>query len=275
MSLPDPSQFVAAGQSAEVFRLDGGRVLKLFHAGIDPGIVEREYALMQAIQGTGLPLAEALGLEDRGDRRGIVYSEMAGPDLLVYLRQQPWRWRWALAQMARLQQQIQAQQVPRLRSRKALLAEDIEMAPVGETLRAAAIDRLEQLVEGDALSHGDLHPANLIVTPDGLAVIDWSRAARGALPTDVVRTEMLMRFGPGQTGGQIGGWWEEKIRDRAAAYYVKQYRAVTGMEPEALAAWRPLVALAWMRQRLPARDEGFALYLDAALAAAGLPAIDR
>ncbi len=39
---------------------------KLFHAGIDPGIVEREYALMQAIQDVGLPLADALVLEDRG-----------------------------------------------------------------------------------------------------------------------------------------------------------------------------------------------------------------
>ncbi|WCP12537.1 hypothetical protein sphantq_00937 [Sphingobium sp. AntQ-1] len=271
MSLPDPSHFIAAGQSAEVFRLDGGRVLKLFHAGIDPGIVEREYAMMQAIQATDLPVAPALGLKEAGGRRGIVYGEMAGADLLVHLRQKPWRWRWALAQMARLQQHIQAQRLPMLRSRKAILAEDIEVAPVGERLRAAAIERLDQLIEGDALSHGDLHPANLIVTPDGLAVIDWSRAARAAAPTDVVRTEMLMRFGPGQTGG----WWEEKIRDQAAAQYISRYRAVTDMEPEALAAWRPLVALAWLRQRLPARNDAFALYLDEALAAAGLPAIDQ
>lgn len=270
MNLPDPSDFVAAGQSAEVFRLDGGHVLKLFHDGIDPGIVEREYGLMQAIQATDLPVARALDLCEAGGRAGIVYTRMEGPDLLAYLREKPWRWRWALQEMARLQAHIQAQHLPALRSRKALLTEDIEVAPIGETLRAAAIERLEQLIEGDALSHGDLHPANLIVTPQGLAVIDWSRAAQAAAPTDVVRSEMLMRFGP----GQAGRWWEEQIRDQAAAYYIKRYRALTDMEPEALAAWRPLVALAWTRHRLPARDDGFALYLADALVEAGLPPVD-
>lgn len=270
MNLPDPSDFVAAGQSAEVFRLDGGRVLKLFHAGIDPAIVDREYELMQVIQATDLPVAQALDLRDAGGRQGIIYTRIEGPDLLAYLRERPWRWRWALKAMARLQQQIQAQDIPLLRSRKELLVEDVEAAPVGETLRTAAIERLDQLIEGDRLSHGDLHPANLIVTPQGLAVVDWSRAARAAWPADVVRSEMLMRFGPGQTGR----WWEEQVRDRAAAYYIKRYRALTGMEPEALAAWRPLVALAWTRHRLPARDDGFACYLADALVEAGLPPVD-
>ena len=43
MRLPDPSTFIAAGASAEVFRLGEGRVLKLFHDGIDSSIVAREY----------------------------------------------------------------------------------------------------------------------------------------------------------------------------------------------------------------------------------------
>jgi hypothetical protein len=269
MTLPDPAHFVAAGQSAEVFRLEQGQVLKLFHEGVDAGIVEREYRLVQTVQATGLPVAHALELRTVGGRRGIVYTEMRGPDLLAYLKRRPYRWRWALDEMARLQEEIQAQHLPLLRSRKALLVEDIEGAPIGETLRMAAIERLDQLVEGDRLSHGDLHPANLIVTRQGLAVIDWSRAARGATPTDVVRSEMLMRFGP----GQAGKWWEERVRDAAATRYVDAYCRRTDMAPEALAAWRPLVALAWMRHRGSARDAAFEAYLEAALGAAGLPSL--
>lgn len=269
MSVPHPSHFVAAGQSAEVFRLDRGQVLKLFHEGVDAGIVEREYMLMQTVQATGLPVAQALEQRMVGGRRGIVYVEMDGPDLLAYLRRRPHRWRWALDQMAQLQWTIQAQRLPLLRSRKALLAEDVEGAPLSDALRAAAVERLDQLVEGDSLSHGDLHPANLIVTPDGLAVIDWSRAARAAPPADVVRSEMLMRFGP----GQAGKWLEEKVRDAAARQYLDRYCTLSGMAPEALAAWRPLVALAWMRHRGSARDAAFTAYVEAALAAAGLPSL--
>ncbi|MFC3443394.1 phosphotransferase family protein [Sphingobium rhizovicinum] len=269
MSLPHPSHFLAAGQSAEVFRLEQGLVLKLFHDGVEAGIVEREYALMQTVQATGLPVAHAVEQREVGGRRGIVYVEMDGPDLLAYLRRHPWRWRWALDQMAQLQWEIQAQRLPLLRSRKALLAEDIEGATLSDRVRAAAVERLDQLVEGDSLSHGDLHPANLIVTSQGLAVIDWSRAARAAPPADVVRSEMLMRFGP----GQAGGWWEERVRDAATRHYVDRYCTLADMAPEALAAWRPLVALAWMRHRGPARDEAFAAYVEAALTTAGLPSL--
>lgn len=271
MSLPDPSTFIAAGASAQVYRLDEGRVLKLFHAGIEPGIVQREYAIARSIHATGLPLARAFAVRTVGERQGIVYADLRGPDLLTYIGRHPRRWRWALDEMARLQQRIAACHAPMLRSRKAILAEDIEAAPVGDALRRAAIARLEQLEEGDALSHGDVHPGNLIVTDAGLAVIDWSRAACGMAATDVVRTEMLMRFGPGRAGTSDIGWGEAAMRDAASAYYVRRYRALSGLDREALAAWRPLVALAWLRQRQPARDAGFEAYLADALRVAGLP----
>lgn len=267
MSLPDPSTFIARGASAEVFRLAGGLVLKLFHDGVGVQIVEREYAIAQAVQETGLPVARAVERCEQAGRQGIVYTEIAGPNLLQYMRRRPDRLAWGLREMARLHARIHRQTASVLRSRKEILAGDIEMAPVGERLRAAALDRLDQLIEPNLLSHGDLHPANLIVTPDGLAVIDWSRAARAAPAADVVRTEMLMRFG---AVGAPGGWKAVAL-DRAAAYYARRYRADTRMERESLAAWRGLVGLAWKRHRPASGDEAFDAYLDKALAQAGLP----
>lgn len=35
-------------------------------------------------------------------------------------------------------------------------------------------------MEGDTLVHTDLGPANLIVTPDGLRIVDWAMAAKAA-----------------------------------------------------------------------------------------------
>ncbi len=46
------------------------------------------------------------------------------------------------------------------------------------------------------------------------------------------------------------------------------------MPPEALAAWRALVALAWARHRLPGRDAAFLRYLKDALRTAGLPPLE-
>lgn len=269
-SLPDPSTFIAEGASAAVYRLDGGRVLKLFHDGIEPSIVAREYATAQAIQTTGLPVPRLFGREDVAGRQGIIYAEIKGRTLLHHILRHPHRLRWAMRAMAALQRDIHDHRLPELRSRKAILAEDIEVAPIGERLRAAALDRLEQLVEGDLLSHGDLHPANLIVGDAGLMVIDWSKAACSAPAADVVRSEMLMRFGPGQAGGALEG----KLRDLSTAYYVGHYQKLADMEAEALNAWRALVGLAWLRHRLPGRDAAFAAYLAEALRRAGLPPLD-
>ncbi|MEJ7934734.1 aminoglycoside phosphotransferase family protein [Sphingobium sp. AN558] len=268
MSLPDPSTFIARGASAEVFRLGGGMVLKLFHEGVGGQIVAREYAIAQVVQEMDLPVARAIELRQEGGRQGIVYTEIEGPNLLHYMRRRPDRLVWGLGEMARLHARIHRQAAPALRSRKDVLAEDIESALIDDDrLRGAALERLEQLIEPDRLSHGDLHPANLIVTPAGLAVIDWSRAGRAAPAADVVRTEMVMRFGPG--AGQ--GGWKATARDWAATHYIGRYRRHGRMEPESLAAWRALVALAWLRHRAPSRDSAFEAYLGEALAQAGLP----
>ena len=265
---PDRAAFIAEGASAEVYRIGDGLVLKLFHEGIEGGIIEREFAAARTIQATGLPVARAVERRAVGGRQGIVYTEIGGRDLLRHIRSRPDQALWAMREMVRLQHAIHQQQVPLMRSRKAILAEEIELGPVGGALRDAALARLDQLVEGDRLSHGDLHPANLIVTRDGLAVIDWSRAARAAPAADVVRTEMLLRFGPGQSDSRIKGWG----RDMAGRHYLRTYQQLSGMEDEALAAWRPLVALAWLKHRAPGRDAAFERYLDDALAQAGLPA---
>lgn len=270
MMLPDPSAFIAAGASAEVFRMDGGRVLKLFHAGIDPSIVAREVTVGRLVERTGLPVPRLMGVEQVGERQGIVYAEVRGPDLLAHIARNPLRARRALGQMAQLQARIAQCRLPGLRSRKAVLAEDIGAGPVSERLRAAAIGRLDLLREDDALTHGDLHPGNIIVTGEGVTLIDWSRAACGTAGSDLARTEMLMRFGPGRGGGDVGAA-EAAMRDAAAAWYVERYRRLTGLDVEALEAWRPLVALAWLRQRAPVREAAFAAYLEQALARAGLP----
>mgnify|MGYP002837033254 CR=1 FL=1 len=91
MHAPDPATFIAAGASAQVYRLEGGRVLKLFHAGIDPSIVAREYAIARVVQTSGLPVPAVFGETRVEGRQGIIYAEMRGPNLLTYMARHPHR----------------------------------------------------------------------------------------------------------------------------------------------------------------------------------------
>jgi hypothetical protein len=49
----------------------------------------------------------------------------------------------------------------------------------GDDALAAALARMEELDLRDTIVHGDLHPWNATVDPDGIRIVDWSDAAIG------------------------------------------------------------------------------------------------
>lgn len=51
--------------------------------------------------------------------------------------------------------------------------------------------RREAPLPGDRLIHRDLHPLNVMISPDGPVVIDWSNASRGDPAFDVADTWVL------------------------------------------------------------------------------------
>jgi aminoglycoside phosphotransferase (APT) family kinase protein len=50
-------------------------------------------------------------------------------------------------------------------------------------------------LDGGAVVHGDLHPGNVLLSPDGPVVIDWSNAGPGDRAADVATTWMLLATG--------------------------------------------------------------------------------
>ena len=55
---------------------------------------------------------------------------------------------------------------------------------------------------GDRIVHLDLHPLNVMNTPDGPRVIDWANARRGDPATDVANTWSLLACGE-VPGGRV------------------------------------------------------------------------
>jgi aminoglycoside phosphotransferase (APT) family kinase protein len=58
--------------------------------------------------------------------------------------------------------------------------------------------------EGDRLLHLDLHPLNVMLSPKGPVVIDWTSACRGDPAVDVALAWVLMTAGSVPTGHLIG-----------------------------------------------------------------------
>lgn len=261
--------FIAKGASAELFDIGNGQALKLFRDGVSDEMIAREAEASIHAGACGVPTAAAIGRQTWDGRRGIVYPQLDGSTLMDWIRRNPMRAGWALGQMGVIHGEMHRAGGGALRSLKQVLATDIAYGPAPVTLQRAAIAYLESLPDGDALTHGDFHLGNVMMTPQGMKVIDWSKAATGHPAADAARSEMLMRFGIGATDWVTNLW-----RDWAARRLRRAWLAASpGVDGRELDAWLPVVALAWLRSRDAGRTPAFMRYMDNALQRVGLPTL--
>lgn len=256
---------IASGASAELIALDSRRVLKRFRASVSDEMIEREAAASVHAAACGVPTAAAMSQKMGEDGRGIVYPRLDGATVMTWIRRNPMGASRALDDMATIHRAIHEAPAGSLRSLKQVLATDIAYGPAPLSVQRAAIAYLDRLPDAAALTHGDFHLDNVMMTPQGMQVIDWSKAAAGHPAADAVRSEMLMRFGVGPTDWVTNLW-----RDWAARRMRRAYLAGSPITSRDLDEWRAVVALAWLRARDAGRTPAFLRYLNRALRRSGV-----
>jgi hypothetical protein len=110
---------------------------------------------------------------------------------------------------------------------------------------------------GDRVIHLDLHPLNVILSPQGPRPIDWTNAAGGPGPADVALTWLLMATADipgGALRGAVGGVFRTMfVRSFLGHFEIDAVRTVLpavgtwkcedrNMRPAEVAAMRHLVA---------------------------------
>jgi streptomycin 6-kinase len=126
------------------------------------GDPEREAVIMTHARAHGFPVPEVLEVLDDA----LVLERVEGPSMLRVLRRHPWQ--------------------------------------VGRHARTLAElhSRLHEIpFEGERLLHVDLHPDNVLVSPAGPVVIDWTNARAGDPLFDVAMTWVICT-----TSGGPGEW---------------------------------------------------------------------
>ena len=244
MPLAALGQPIALGRTAEVFRLDDRRVLKLLLPGFLSEIAAHE-ADVAAVVARVFPDAPRLdGLVTADGRLGLVLERIDGPTMDAFVRSH-------LAQANRLGRTLGelhaamhgldgrglVDQLEALRN-----AIDGAAADLPSGARDAALRRLEQLPRGSSLCHGDLHPGNVILGSERAVVIDWGNAQRGNPIADVARSIYLMRDTP-MHEPRILRPFVRALRRWFVAGYLARYRELRALDATELRAWRlPILA---------------------------------
>ncbi len=252
--LPGPR--IAEGRTAEIFRLEGGRVLKLFRPGWGEGDARYEAGKAEAVHAAGLPVPAVHGVTQVDGRFGIIYEEIAGQSLMESLQRRPWAVRETARFLADLHLQVHNAQVPTLPRATDRLTRAIERAPgLAEDARTSLLALLGRLPGGNAACHGDFHPGNVYLTERGPMVLDWMDATQGNPLADVARTAVLFRAAvlPKDMPGRRV---VELIRRAFHRVYLRRYLATTPAAPGQLDAWMAVVAGARLAERIPGEEKG-------------------
>lgn len=246
MNLPDPlpEKPIAYGRTAEIFAWEDGWVLKLFYDWFPEESVRYEAKLARAVQVAGLPVPAAGEIVEIGDRLGLPYQRVEGSTMLEEMSAKPWTLPKSSQLLAELQSGMHDDHtVTGLPSQRQRLENKIRRAEgLSPALRAAALEALAAMPEGQRLCHGDFHPDNVLMTARGPVVIDWIDATLGRPLADVARSSVILMgvSAPGSSASWVQkvmvGWYHR--------IYLRHYfRLRPGGEDE-YRAWRPIVAAA-------------------------------
>jgi aminoglycoside phosphotransferase (APT) family kinase protein len=168
-------RLIAEGRASEVFDLGDGRVLRRFKRGGNP---DREALVMRHARLHAYPLPEVL--EVTAD--ALVLEKVEGPTMWQAATEEPSTVPAHAASLSWLHRELH----------------EID-APNG----------LPAVGDGGHLIHLDLHPANVILSPTGPVVIDWTNARSGKAAFDVAVTWVI---GATSTGlGALGGAFVDRF----------------------------------------------------------------
>lgn len=168
-----PGPLLARGRDADVFDIGDGRVLRRYRR---EGSTLDEAAVMELAAAHGYPVPRVHEVAGPA----IVMDRVDGPTLMAEVVRNPWRIPWGGRLLAELHRRLHAVPAP-------------DWLP-------------SRLGGGPSVVHMDLHPLNVVLSPSGPVVIDWTNAGRGAPAAEWAHTWLLMA-----TSQPPGSTWERLL----------------------------------------------------------------
>ena len=166
---PAVGELIGRGRATDVYDIGGGRVLRRTRGG-DPAHIEHEAMIMRHVGANGYRVPEVHDV----DGTDIVMERLQGHTMLHALTSTPWRMRSLAFQLADLHL-------------------GLEHVPIGPLLHGGARQRFTGPDHpADCVLHLDLHPDNVMLTPDGPVVFDWTNACVGPRAADIANTWVLL-----------------------------------------------------------------------------------
>ncbi len=197
-------ELFARGRTAELFIHGEGQLCKLYLPGYPERYVLQELNNARELRALGLPVPQTFGLVRQGGRIGLLYERIEGSTLSDDMDES------TLRLFCALHREVLAQTSPDLMEYRDFLR---EMITAGGCADSALFAQIDALPRGDRVLHGDFHPRNVMLRPDGSPVLlDFLNVCRGPAAFDIARTAFLLRNTPEQRSRYLAAMGADEAR---------------------------------------------------------------
>ncbi len=249
---PEGAPF-ARGNTSDLWRWSEQTIVKVLRPEIPPHWAAIEADILVRVHATGLPVPQTEGVIEIDGRPGIVLERVEGVTMWERMKADPGTIPDLIGLLLDLQTEVQRTAVPGL-----VWLDDRLRTKIGEVTQLPANEREEAqrllvlLPAGEALCHGDFHPANIIMSDRGPVILDWFDAARGDATADFVRSSLLMRP-PSDRGSWLAGATPELL-DHIHSHYITELVRRGEFHAPTFGPWEAVMAVARMSEPVPDED---------------------
>lgn len=216
-----------------------------------------EADITQRVHAAGLPAPGTDGVVDVDGRPGIVFERIRGESMWERMRDAPHELPGLLHQLVNLQVTFNEAPaidgLPELTPRLQAKIETARGLPQRE--RELALQLLARLPTSSALCHGDMHPANILLTERGPIAVDWYDAGAGHPAADYARSALLMMppSSASPSESHLGGATHETLV-RLYELYLSALKARDLVDAGLFEDWRAAMAVVRLGEPVPADD---------------------
>ncbi|WNB91149.1 phosphotransferase [Bacillus sp. NEB1478] len=253
----DNAKILGVGNTAQVILYNKKKAAKIFHAHVPFSAIEYEFEINKRMLESGLPVPAVYELKEIDGKTAIVYERIAGDTLMKSLMENPLDATHVIKEMARLHVMVHNKQLPSLPSQKEVLQNRIEcVIELSNLEKDYILSKLDQFSDGNSICHGDFHFNNILVSDEGLVIIDWTDAVKGNRIGDLARTTLLLKFGGIEENSSLLQLQSQYLfREQIADQYVNYYQERFPIDHEEFQSWVLPVAAARLNETLPQHEK--------------------
>lgn len=209
----------ARGRSSEAFRLEDGRVLKLFFADYPKEDAEKEFKNTKIASECGCTTMKVYEMVEKEGRCGFIMDYIDGISQNDMPTKNPlylFKGGKDLADCHKLVHSKSSHELDDIRLEACKMLEGKEFDIFTEDEKAKMAAYIKSLPESDTIIHLDFHTGNVLVDKDGnCTVIDWMTAARGNRAIEYAMMQFMFK--------------DAELFPEASPLELKFYSAVRGM----------------------------------------------